>query len=111
MLREAAKVIEAGWSVGAAARDAAGNQVPLFVGERSAVNPAAVSFSLYGAIVKAGRRGAANGQLWHVLLLLAEDVLLPRTNVQAIDDLSLTNDCFHTLVNFVQPCSHIRSPG
>ena len=55
-LREAAKLIEAGWCQGDGshsghARDAAGRPVPLHVGAvRAAINPEAASYTLYGAL-------------------------------------------------------------
>lgn len=55
LLRGAAAIVEAGWSQDANARDAEGNDVPLFLGSAKAgVNPAAARFSLYGAVCKAG---------------------------------------------------------
>lgn len=62
ILREAATIIEAGgWSQAVHARDATGRAVGLYNTSggtsRAAVNPAAVSFSIYGAIVKAASQG------------------------------------------------------
>lgn len=78
LLRRAAAVIEAGgWSVGALARDGTGRPVPLWAGdERAKVNPAAVSFSTYGAICKAldEGRGCSNlPMVWSVLDRLAAE--------------------------------------
>lgn len=54
LLRAAGAIIETGWSQGDPARDDNGNPVPLFAGSiKAAVNPAAVSFSIYGAVCKA----------------------------------------------------------
>lgn len=58
VLREAARIVEVGWSQGASARDGNGRPIPLFGGtggdtSRAGVNREAVSFSLYGAICKA----------------------------------------------------------
>jgi hypothetical protein len=73
VLRAAADVVRAGWSEGgAAARDADGNEVPLYghaVGgsSRVGVNPAAVRFSAYGAVAKvlAGPGAGVNaGLMW-----------------------------------------------
>ena len=56
-IREAAKLIEAGWSQGAAARDGNGREVPLHVGaERAGITPEAVAFSVYGALATIMRR-------------------------------------------------------
>lgn len=73
VLRAASAIIEAGWSQGAVARDGNGRLVPLFSGTRSdtgraGVNPAAVSFSLYGAVSKAAADGCSRlPLLWDVL--------------------------------------------
>lgn len=73
VLRAASAIIEAGWSQGAVARDANGRPVALFAGTRSdtgraGVNPAAVSFSLYGAVSKAASGGCSRlPLLWDVL--------------------------------------------
>ena len=59
VLRQAAALVEAGWSqADSHALNASGAPVPLFGGlagdtARAGVNPAAVRFSLYGAVVKA----------------------------------------------------------
>lgn len=78
-LEAAAEIVEAGWSQGAACRDEAGNQLALFVGERSVVNPAGVAFSAYGAVCKAvsgggwGSAGVSDpGLMWHVLYTVAK---------------------------------------
>jgi hypothetical protein len=77
LIRAAAAVIRnGGWSQGTAARDAMGNEVPLFGGtrgdaSRAGVNPEAVSFSIYGALVKAmgaaGSGVADPGMMWETL--------------------------------------------
>lgn len=76
ILREAARLIDAqGWSQGAAARNAGGDQVPLFAGDTKArVNSAAVSFSIYGALVKANDTlgGGHSGLMWDTLYRLAK---------------------------------------
>lgn len=82
LIRSAAKIIkEGGWSQGAAARDHNGDEVPLFGGvsgdtSRAGVNSAAVSFSIYGALVKAQSiAGAAipnPGLMWDTLYRLAQ---------------------------------------
>jgi hypothetical protein len=83
ILRKAAAVVEAGWSEGgAAARDAEGNEVPLYghaAGgtSRAGINPAAVRFSAYGAVAKvlaspqAGN--SASGPMWLRLAYLAKE--------------------------------------
>lgn len=73
-LEAAAEIVDAGWSQGAACRDEAGNQLALFVGERSVVNPAGVAFSAYGAVCKAvsGGRVSDPGLMWHVLYTTAK---------------------------------------
>jgi len=59
ILRQAAALIESGWSQGELhALDAMGEPVPLFGGlagdtARAGINPAAVKLSMYGAVVKA----------------------------------------------------------
>jgi len=59
VLRQAAALVEAGWSQGDShAQDSAGNPVPLFGGTagdtaRAGVNPAATRLTMYGAVVKA----------------------------------------------------------
>jgi hypothetical protein len=76
VLRNAAVVIEAGWSQGTDARDGAGRPVPLFAGAgRASVNPAAEMFSLYGAICKAASmtpKPQLTPRMWFVLKSLAE---------------------------------------
>lgn len=80
LIRAAAEIIKtSGWSRGAQARDTDGNSIPLFgvaVGgdSRSSVNPAARSFSIYGALVKAmSQAGEAShvGLMWDTLHRLA----------------------------------------
>lgn len=83
LIRSAAKIIkESGWSQGAAARDHNGAEVPLFGGvsgdtSRAGVNSAAVSFSIYGALVKAQATAGAGmiqnlvGMMWDTLYRLA----------------------------------------
>lgn len=69
VLRAAAVIVEAGWSVGAMARDGSGRPVALFKGDAKAgVNPEAVSFSLYGAICKAVHQ-AGSGRVERLALL------------------------------------------
>ena len=58
VLRAAAEIVGKGWTTVGAAEDAAGNTIPLYGGTlgdtaRAGINPAAVKFSMYGAIVKA----------------------------------------------------------
>ena len=66
VLRKAAEVVAAGWSHGAAAaRDLNGDEVHLWgasVGgtSRVSVNPAAASFSMYGAVAKVLNSPAAS---------------------------------------------------
>lgn len=75
-IRKARDIIaESGWCQGTHARDAAGNGVPLFAHEaRSGVNPSAVSFSIYGAIVKAaeGQPQTEARLMWNALQQMAE---------------------------------------
>lgn len=71
LLRRAAAIIAAGgWSAGAVARDGTGWPTALYRGERAAINPEAVSFSVYGAVCKAlneGRGCSHAPLLWDVL--------------------------------------------
>lgn len=65
VIRKAADLIRAGGlSQGSNARDAAGREVPLHVGGgnegRAGINPAAVSFSIYGALAAAMAKNATN---------------------------------------------------
>lgn len=72
ILRAAAKLVETGWSKGCDARDATGRQVPLFTGSaRASVNPAAVYFSPYAAIVKVAQGGIIPQAIWVILASLA----------------------------------------
>lgn len=76
LLRAASAIIEAGWSQGANARDGAGHEVPLYGGttSRASINPAAVAFSLYGAVCKATSEAGVVTRLplvWDVLYRLA----------------------------------------
>lgn len=89
LIRRAAKIIETqGWASGAdetgqaiAARDASGNPVRLLEigrgGEsRAKVNPAAQSFSVYGALVKAQalhKEPTSVGLMWDTLYQLARE--------------------------------------
>lgn len=87
ILREAALVVEAGWSPGAAsARNAAGDEIPLFLwasgsASRASINPNAVAFSLYGSVVKVlavpGR--VASPEMWSALQYLAKAKTLGRS--------------------------------
>jgi hypothetical protein len=75
VLRAAGALIEVGWSQGAPARDGNGSPVPLHSGEvKAGVNPAAVSFSIYGAVCKALATAGPVDRLplvWDVLYRLA----------------------------------------
>lgn len=75
ILRAASALIETGWSQGASARDGNGAEVPLFSGNvKAGVNPAAVSFSIYGAVSKAVANAGRVNRLplvWDVLYKLA----------------------------------------
>lgn len=83
LIRHAAKLIaDQGWSQGAAARDATGAVVQLLdVGRagdsRVRVNPAAKSFSIYGALVKAQSvHGEPThiGLMWDTLMRMAREL-------------------------------------
>jgi hypothetical protein len=76
LIRAAAEVIRSGgWSQGDHARDMLGRGVPLFGGTggesaRAQINPDAVAFSIYGALVKAAAVNRANvpPALWVLLV-------------------------------------------
>jgi len=76
VLRRAAEIVAVSWADGPGnAKDASGRTVPLFHGTgddtgRATLNPEAVSFSIYGAIVK------ATGELRIGLPHVAWEVLL-----------------------------------
>lgn len=80
ILRAAGAIIErGGWSQGAEARDSNGVPVPLVGGsERWSINPAAVSFSIFGAVRKAIAEAAGRVErlplVFDVLFRLAYDV-------------------------------------
>lgn len=75
VLRAAGALIETGWSQGTPARDGNGAVVPLYSGDvKAGVNPAAVSFSIYGAVCKAVAVAGRVERLplvWDVLYRLA----------------------------------------
>lgn len=78
LLRAAAEIIDrGGWSHGADARDASGVGVALFAGAiKASINPAAVSFSIYGAVCKASAEAGRVERvplMWDVLYRLAHD--------------------------------------
>jgi hypothetical protein len=75
ILRAAAVIVETGWCQGCGARDELGREVSLFSGDaRATVNPAATSFSAYGAICKAMAvsRSGASQAMWIKLRELAQ---------------------------------------
>lgn len=78
VLRKAIDVVKAGWSPGsAAARDAQDREVPLYGhatggSARSAINPAAVKFSAYGAVAKVLAGPGAGGAGSAIFILLAD---------------------------------------
>lgn len=70
VLRGARVVLEQmGWCQGANARDSTGREIQLFTGMPAKLNPAAASFSLYGAVCKAaeGKPQPESARMWVVL--------------------------------------------
>jgi hypothetical protein len=99
LLRQAAQILAANHSKGADARDDAGSIVPLYAGDnRAAINPAAVSFSPYGAICKAASLNHARltGQMWSVLFKLAQERVggrvHPLRDLNELEDVT-TDEC------------------
>lgn len=78
VLRGAITVLEqAGWCQDAHARDATGREIQLFTGDPAKLNPAAASYSLYGALCKAaqGKPQPEAARMWVVLNERADKAL------------------------------------
>lgn len=123
LIRAAAELIrKGGWSQGAAARDAMGNQIPLFTAaatgqtdaSRASINPAAVSFSIYGALAKIGyaNSGAVSmGMLWQTMADMAR---LEPCNVAHVHPIIAYNDhdgrTQDEVLDFMERCARQLEP-
>jgi hypothetical protein len=110
VLRLAADVVRAGWSQGAPARDASGMVVPLFKPEaKDGINPAAESFSIYGAVVKVSHehRLTVETGTWDLMFTRAKE-RLPEV-LKQIHPISYLNDqpgqTQEAIVEFLEACA------